>query len=293
MKKFLSLLIVLLFATSAFALDNPWDTKLPFKNAIIDYKVSGILNGGKTIYVKDYGRTTAEYSTTSMKMFGMVQEQKEVIIVTPDWEYTIDLVENTGTKQANPKKFLIQEFNNLSKTKQKKVVKNSESLGISTIEGMDGTFEKNAEKIMGYQCDKVSMAGGTTTYLFSGTDLPLRIKGNNMGVKFNQDATIIKKEGAPASKFKLPSNIQFEHNKQIDQMMQDRVQTIIQSLVDGTHPKSTGTGMQMGKVPAAPAPAVPASTEQASTGQAPAEQDTTDLQDQMKKLMNIFGKPKE
>ncbi len=60
MKKFLSLLIVLLFATSAFALDNPWDTKLPFKNAIIDYKVSGTLNGEKTIYVKDYGRTTAE-----------------------------------------------------------------------------------------------------------------------------------------------------------------------------------------------------------------------------------------
>jgi CCR4-NOT transcriptional regulation complex NOT5 subunit len=223
-----------------------------------------------------------------MKMFGMVQEQKEIIIVTPDWEYTIDLVENTGTKQANPKKFLIQEFNNLSKTKQKKVIKNSESLGISTLEGMDGTFEKNAEKIMGHQCDKVSMVGGTTTYLFSGTDLPLRIKGNNMGVKFNQDATIIKKESAPTSKFKLPSNIQFEHNKQIDQMMQDRAQTIIQSLVDSTHLKSTGTGMQTSKVPDAPSSAVTASTEQA-----PAEQDTNDLQDQMKKLMNIFGKPKE
>jgi hypothetical protein len=268
--------------------DNPWDTKLPFKNAIIDYKISGTLNGEKTIYVKDYGRTTAEYSTTSMKIFGMVQEQKEIIIVTPDWEYTIDLVENTGTKQANPKKYLIQEFNNLSKTKQKKVVKNSESLGISTIEGMDGTFEKNAEKIMGYQCDKVSMAGVTTIYLLSGTDLPLRIKGNNMGMKFNQDATIIKTKGAPASKFKLPSNIQFEHNKQIDQMMQDRAKTIIQSLVDGTQLKSTGTGMQMGKVPAVPAPAVPV-----STGKAPTEQDTTDLQDQMKNLMNIFGNPKE
>jgi len=46
--------------------------------------------------------------------------------------------------------------------------------------------------------------------------------------------------------------------------------------------------MQMGKVPAAPAPALPA-----FTGQAPAEHDTTDLQDQMKKLMNTFGKPKE
>lgn len=138
MKKIIFILIILIFATSAFALDNPWDTKLPFKNAIIDFKMSGSMNGNKTLYIKDYGQTRAEYSTATMKMFGMTQEQKEVIITTSDWVYTADLSENTGTKQSNIKKFLAQEFNNLSKSDQKKVADNAEKQGVSTFKGMGG-----------------------------------------------------------------------------------------------------------------------------------------------------------
>lgn len=245
MKKYLSLLIVLLFATSAFALDNPWDKKLPFKNAIINYKISGTMNGEKTIYIKNYGRTTAEYSNTSMKMFGMTQQQKEIIITTPDWEYTIDLVENTGTKQANPKKFMIQEFNNLPRTKQKKVLKNIETLGIPNMEGTNENLQKNAATILGYKCDKVSMVG-TIAFMISGTDLPLEIKGNTMGVKFNQVATNIKKGSVPSSKFELPSNIRFEHDKQADQMMQAQVKTMMKYLLEGRRLESSGAGGQKG-----------------------------------------------
>lgn len=274
MKRKLSLLIVLLFATSAFALENPWDTKLPFKNAIINYNLSGTMSGEKTTYIKDYGRTTAEYSNTSMKMFGMTQQQKEIIITTPDWVYTIDLMEKIGTKQANPKKFMIQEFNNLSKAEKKKVIKNSESLGVSTIEGMDGTLEKNAEKILGYMCDKVSMAG-TDTYIFSGTDLPLKVKGETMGIKIDQTATSIKKESASSSKFELPSNIQLEHNEQADQMMQDRAKTIIQTILENKHSKSADTSPQMS------APQPPANE---------SNQMTPEMQEQMKQMMEILGK---
>jgi len=280
MNKITSLLIVLLFATSAFAMENPWDVKLPFKNAVINYKITGTLNGEKTIFIKDYGRTTAEYSDTKMKMFGMEQPQKEIIITTPDWVHTIDLIENSGTKQANPTKFLIQEFNNLSKPEQKKVIKNAETLGISTIAGMDGTIEKNAEKMLGYKCDKVTMTG-TTAYLFSGTELPLKIISDNMGIKFDQIATDIKKTKPSSSKFNLPSNINFIHNKQADQMMQDKAQTIIEALLSGKQIAAS--------TPAPPAGAVPPQQEDAGNQ----NQITPELQDQMKKLMNIFGKPKE
>ena len=286
MKKIISLFVVLLFATSAFAMENPWDIELPFKNAIIDYKVTGTLNGEKIIYIKDYGRTTAEYSNTAMKMFGMEQPQKEIIITTPDWVHTIDLIEKTGTKQANPTKFLIVEFNNLSKTEQKKVVKNAETLGLSTIAGMDGTIEKNVEKILGYKCDKVTMSG-TIAYLFSGTELPMKMLSNNMGIKFDQIATNIKKTKPSSSKFKLPSDIQFQHNKQVDQMMQDRAQTIIESLLSGTPITTSAPGSPAGAVP--PPGAVPPQQEDVGSQ----NQMTPELQDQMKKLMNIFGKPKE
>ena len=230
MKKIISLLVILFSATSAFAVDNPWDTRLPFKNGIIDSKITGTMNGKKILYIKDYGRTRAEYTNTSIKMFGLTQQQKEIIITTPDWVYTIDLLENSGIKQANLKKFMSQEFNNLSKSEQKKVVKNAEDQGIATIEGMEGTLQKNATKILGYNCDKVTMTG-TILYTISGTDLTLKINGNTMGVKINQAAISVKKESGPSSKFQLPSNIIFEHDKQADQMMQDQARVVIRELL--------------------------------------------------------------
>jgi len=220
MKKIILLLIILLSATTVFATDNPWDTKLPFKNAIIDSKISGTMNGDKTLYIKDYGRTRAEYTDTSMKIYGITQQQKEIIITTPDWVYTINLLENSGTKQANLKKFMSQEFNNLSKSEQKKVVQNAESRGIAAIKGMEGTLQKNATQILGYNCDKVTMTG-TVLYTISGTDLALKMNGNLMGIKFSQSAINVKKESSPSSKFQPPSNIIFERDKQADQIMQD------------------------------------------------------------------------
>jgi len=227
------------------------------------------MSGEKTIYVKDYGRTRAEYSNTSTQMFGMAQQQKEAIITTPDWEYTIDLVENTGTKQANPKKFMIQEFNNLSKTKQKKVLKNIKNLGVPTIEGTNENIQKNAAKILGYKCDKVSMVG-TIAFMVSGTDLPLKIKGNMMGVKFDQVATNIKKGSVPSSKFELPSNIRFKHNKQADQAMQTQAETIIKYLLEGRRLESSGAAGQMGGNTNNP------------------NQMTPEMQEQMKQMMKVF-----
>ncbi len=235
MKKILPALMILLMASSAFALDNPWENKLPFKSATIDYKVSGSMKGEKTVYVKDYGRTIAEYSETSMTVMGMTQKLKEVNITTPDWVYTIDQVEGTGTKQVNPNKYFIEEYNKLSKSKKKKVAANSEKMGLSTVEGMSGDFKKNAETILGYKCDRISVMG-VESYTISGTGLALKTEGNTMGVKMDEVATKISKGNPPSSKFELPKNIKFEHNKQADQMMQNQAKSVIQSLLDGKKP---------------------------------------------------------
>jgi len=290
MKKFLSLLIVLLFATSASALDNPWDKKLPFKNAIVDYTVSGSMDGEKSVYVKDYGRTIAEHSTISVKMFGMTQEQKEIILTTPDWVYTIDLTEDTGTKQTNPKKYMIQEFNNLSKAKQKKVLKNIETLGTPSMAGTNENLQKNAAKILGYQCDKASMAG-TIVFMISGTDFPLDIKTNSMGVKFDQVATSINKKSAPSSKFELPANIHLEHNKQVDQMMQNQAKTMMKYLLEGRRMESSGTSNQMGgSSTGVPSPPSGLSNAGDSGDQ---NQMTPEMLEQMKQMMKTFGNQSE
>lgn len=249
MKIISPVLIVLMLATSAIALETPWDKKLPFKGAAITYKVSGTLSGEKTIYVKDYGKTRAEFSDLSMKMFGMTQPQKEIIITSPDWIYTIDLVENIGSKQANPNKFMIEEFNSLSKKDQKKVLENVDRMGVSTLDGMNGSLEKNAATIMGYACDKVSVMG-TTAYTLSGSDLPLKIEGDTMGVKVLQTVSNIQKGSVPSSKFKLPSTLVFEHDASIDQMMQTQAKTAIQNLLAGKNPVNAGMEAQIKQTPA-------------------------------------------
>jgi len=242
MKKIVSFALVLLFAGSAFAVENPWIKKLPFKSATVTYKVAGTMNGSKTLYVKDYGRTTAEYSTLTMKMFGMAQEQKEIIITTPDWVYTADLVEGTGTKHVNMNKYMQEEFNKLSSGDKKKVLKNVEAMGISTIEGMNGTLEKKAETILGYDCDKVSLMG-TTAYNISGSELPLKIQGDTMGFKISQEAVNLSTSGVSVSKFSLPQGIAFSYDASGDRMMRDQARTAIQNLVEGK-PVMAGAAQQ-------------------------------------------------
>ncbi|MCG8637414.1 MAG: hypothetical protein MI863_26530, partial [Desulfobacterales bacterium] len=160
MKKIIYFSIILIFVMggSASALENPWEKRLPFKSATIKYQVAGTMTGDKTLYIKDYGQTTAEYSELTMKMSGMRLQQKEVVITTPEWVYSADLTDGTGTKQANMNKFMLDEFRALPKSDQKRVLENAEKLGVAVMEGTSGTVEKKAVRIQGYDCDKVTLA---------------------------------------------------------------------------------------------------------------------------------------
>ena len=234
-------LIVSLLATSAFAMESPWEKKLPFENATINYTINGLTNGSKILYIKDYGRTTAEYRNTTSTMFGMAQQQKEVNITTPDWVYTIDLLTGTGMKMVNPEKYFIEEFNKLSRNQQKTVIRNTEKMDLSTVEGMSGTLEKNAAKILGYRCDKVGLAG-STLYIISDSDIPLKLETNMMGMKFEELATRIDKGSVPAAKFNLPANVSITDDRQAGQMMRAQAKTTIQDLLAGKRSKMSGAG---------------------------------------------------
>ncbi len=236
MKKIvICLLALMLTATTAAAIESPWEKKLPFKTATIDYTITGTQKGTKTIYVKDYGRTVAEYRNVSTTVFGMTQKENIIDITTPEWEYSIDLEQRTGTKMVNPEKYLIEEFQKLSKSDQKKVIKNSEELGMNTVDGMQGEIKKNDTKILGYMCDKTSMMG-VTVYTISGTPVPLKLESNMMGMKINETATGIKKGGVSSSKFNVPSGINIRHDVQADQMSKMHAKNMIQSLVNGEMP---------------------------------------------------------
>ncbi|MEA3405372.1 MAG: hypothetical protein U9R28_06500 [Pseudomonadota bacterium] len=264
----------LLLSTQTFAADNPWDIKLPFKEAAVHYDISGNMKGNKVVYIKNYGRTSAEYTETSMTIFGMTQKQKDLNITTPDWNYSINLLENNGSKQTNPTKYFIEEFNKLSKSEQKKVASNAEKFGVNTLEGMQGKIEKNATEILGYRCDKTEMMG-TTVYGIHGSGFPLKMESNMMGMKHSETATKIDKGSVPNSKFVPPENIQYRHDQYADQMMQNYAKNVIQSLLNDQAPAPMG-GMQSAPV-------------QQEADKPDSEQLKPEQQQQIQQLMKMFG----
>ncbi len=230
MKYIHSLIFILIFGIQLYAQQSPWDKKLPFRNMTINYTIDGTMDGSKILYIKDYGRTTAEYKETIISIFGMKKEEKELIIITPDWEYHIDILNNSGTKQISMNKLLTQEFNRLSQVKQKKVISKANSIGYSTLKSMDGKIQRNSKKIFGYQCDKIDMMG-TIMYTMKDTEIPLETKSNMMGIKMNEIATKIIQGSISESKFKVPE-IDFIHNIENDEMMKLQATTIINNLLN-------------------------------------------------------------
>ncbi len=269
MKKLLFICVFMLFAVSLWAIQNPWDIKLPFKEATIYYQIDSMQKGSATLYVKDYGKKSAMYREAEMKFLGMAKKDKTLTITTPDWVYEIDLMEMTGTKQVNPQKYLIEEFNKLSRSDKKKLIKNSEELSMSMLGTLNGTMEKKAAKILGYTCDKVT-AAGMVVYTIAGTPLPLKTEGNMMGIKYNETAIKIEKGSVPSSKFKIPEGVEITHDKKADEFAKVHAKETIKYLLEGKRPPET-------------------QNKAVSKEKKQQKELTPEEQDAVKKLMQIFG----
>ena len=271
-KLFICLIILLISAPIMAQSSNIWETKLPFKEATISYQITGTQTGNATTYIKDYGQTSAVYRDTTITVMGFTNQEESIVITTPDWVYDIDLSNKMGSKQTNPQKYFAAEFHNLSAAEQKQFTANAEKLGMSTVAGMDGETEKNAAKILGYNCDKVTMMG-VTVYSISNADLMLKMETDMMGMKFSEVATQIKKGSVPAAKFKVPTGIQISHNTAADEMARTHVKMTFQSILEGESPSSRMEQYD-------PPPSKQNNQEQEMP---------TDMKEQMQKMMKMFG----
>ncbi len=219
---------------SATAADkaSPWDVKLPFKSAVIEYKISGMENGSQTTYIKDYGKYRADYRTTSMTVMGMTNSVKNIQITTPDWIYSIDLTAGTGTKSVNPVKYMKEEYEKLSDSDRKKVIKNAEKMGTSMMNGMQGKVQKNAAEFLGRKCDVMTMPG-MKLYMLAGTDIVLKSETNMMGMNSITEAVKFTETSVPDDKFEPPAGIQIEYDRESEQFARQTAHNMIKSLVEG------------------------------------------------------------
>ncbi len=273
MKKLFICLAILLISPLAMAQDsNLWETKLPFKEATISYQITGTQTGSATTYVKDFGQTSAVYRNTTITVMGFTSKENTLVITTPDWIYDIDLNSKTGSKQVNPQKHFAAEFRSLSTAEQKQFTANAEKLGMSTVDGMGGEIEKNTVKLLGYNCDKITMMG-VTVYSISNSGLMLKSETDMMGMKFTEVATKIKEGATPASRFAVPAGIQVSHNSAADEMARTHVKMTIQSILDGELPSDR---MKQYNPPP-------------SKQDNPNQEMPSDMKEQMEKMMKMLG----
>lgn len=260
MKKIFMLITILILACNVYAKNNPWEQKLPFKEATINYNISGSESGTQILYVKDYGNSTSKYKKTSVKMFGMTQPAKETLdIVTPEWVYSVDLTERKASKSVNPIKYMIEEYNKLSGSDKKKAMKNAEKMGVGIIQDLNGEVKKGAANILGYKCDMATVLGATV-YTISDSNVELKSSANIMGISMNMVATQINKGGVPSDKFKVPSGIEVTYSEEADRYARQQAKSTIDMLVNGN---SSGSAKN-------------------KNGEQPSEND-------IKNIMNMFG----
>ncbi len=280
--------LVLLAACSApaYAVDNPWDTRLPVKEMTIEYTLSGMEKGSQTTYVRDYGKEVATWKKSTVGVFGMGQKMETLSLRTPKWQYEIDLREKTGNKTGNMNRYLAEEFDKLSRSDQKKVAANVRKMGISMIQGMGGNVKPRKEKFLGFDCDVVS-AMGATTWTIANSDIVLKSEANIMGLKNTVTATGVKKGHVPADRFEVPKAITVQHDKAMDDAMRDHAKRLMQWFKD-----PEGKPMPMPAIPIGAmqgssqgSAAAPTSPKAANDSPVP-----PDLGEALKGLGALFGK---
>ena len=223
--------MMLILPSVAGADVNPWEKKLPFKNAAIRYEISGMETGEETLYIRNHGQETARHHSGKTSMFGMSVNSRTVQITTPDWIYQFDLEERTGSKSVNPEKLMIEEYNKLSKAEKKQVQKNAEKMGTSMMNGMEGSLEKNSKEILGYSCDKTTFMG-STIYSIHETPIALFSDTNIMGMKVKSIATSIEEGKVDDKYFAFPDGIEPQPNPDADRMAKMMAQQTIAAMKD-------------------------------------------------------------
>lgn len=197
MKNVLKLFLLLAVFSVAFAGSNKFK-KYEFKSAIVEYKVSGLSKGTKTVYIKDYGFQEAEYEKTTMSVFGMTQKSNKVKIQDGYNIISADLNEKTGAKMKNEMAIAMAEENI-----------DPAEFGKEMLKALGGKKLNKTETILGKKCDIWQDKAGTSEQ-WIWKNLALKVESKVMGMNYNIEATSLKVDVAvPDSKFKAPKGIKY------------------------------------------------------------------------------------
>jgi len=159
--------LFLLFSIPLLA-KNPFFQPLPFKEAIIEYNLSGTQKGFQTLYIKNYGRYRVYYKNLKTNFLNKNKKKESYIIETPKWVYSLN-PDKTALRTPNFKYLLYIRYKDLSKEDQKQVLKNLKLLNFLPIKDTRFKIAKNFTKINDISCDLLLQKAKRECYGYKGS----------------------------------------------------------------------------------------------------------------------------
>lgn len=200
------ILLSLLLCLVAYSFAGAAETRrYAIKSGHITYELTGNVTGEKEVWFDDYGMKyyEEENSTTTIKMLGITNTEKEHTITIMDGEnfYDIDMLTKTGSKGTLPSMEQLQSMaENMTKAEQKQLA--------DDVMNSFGGKRLVTEKFLGKTCEVMEIMG-MKSWIYNG--LTLKSEVEVMGIITNETATSFKENiKVPASKFDPPKGITYE-----------------------------------------------------------------------------------
>lgn len=166
------------------------------KSAVIEYIITGSQEGTKTLYFDNWGMRQAEYTRSVLSVGGFSKPINIVNIIDGDYQYMINIDQNSGTKTRNPVLRSMDELRD-----QKGFNEFGEQMLLSM-----GANKIGKEEFLGKDCDIYDMRN-TGTKLWVWKWITLKSETNSRGLEINVTATRINEGAVPKDKFKIPDNV--------------------------------------------------------------------------------------
>src|SRR5574338_244973 len=167
------------------------------KSGVIEYLITGSQEGTKTLYFDNWGMRQAEYTRSVLSFGGFTKSLNLVSIIDGEYQYMINIDQNSGTKTRNPI---------LKSIEQLKDQKGFNEFGEQMLLSM-GANKIGSDNFLGKDCDVYEMKN-TGSKLWVWEWLTLKSETKSGGLNINVTATRINEGGSvPAEKFKVPEKV--------------------------------------------------------------------------------------
>lgn len=167
------------------------------KSGVIEYIITGSQEGTKTLYFDSWGMRQAEYTRSILSVSGFTKSLNIVNIIDGEYQYMINMDQNSGTRTRNPV---------LKSIEQLKRQKGFNEFGEQMLLSM-GANKIGSDEFLGKDCDVYEMKS-TGTKLWVWEWITLKSETKSGGLNINLTATRINEGGEiSAEKFKVPEKV--------------------------------------------------------------------------------------